>query len=210
MLPGQLSPVPSLRSPTRFHGEGPDPAPLAYHVVGAERPGQVDAGVDLLEQERLVLLGDRHRRVLDRRVGRPDDGPLPHRQDVEQALVVIEEGQDPARVGDAGNHQVDALGEDQAVPCGRARQAAHVRHVRSAGIHDHGRCDLQVTVAHDVPQADAPAIGGMCCGEHLHPVGYDGTVTGGLQRHLGDEPGVVVDQQVVGVLDATPHQRGIH
>ena len=210
VLPGQLCPVPSLRSPARFHHEGPDPAPLPYDVVGAERPGQVHPGVDLLEQERLVLLGDRHRRVIDRRVGRTYDGPLPHRQYVEESLVVVEEGQDPARVGDLGYDKMYSLGEHQTMLGRRAGKPADVGHVRAAGVDDHGSGDLQVTAASEVPQADTPAVRGMCGGHHLHPVGYDSTMAGGLQSQFRDESGVVVDEEVVGVLDAAPHQRGIY
>jgi len=92
----------------------------------------------------------------------------------------------------------------------RPGQPSDIGHVRTTGVHDHGRRDLQVPASHEVAQADPPAVRGMRGGQDLDPVGDDRPVTGGLQRHLGYEPGVVVDQQVVGVLDATAHHRGVH
>ena len=161
MFPGQLGPVPPLRGAPRRHHQGAHPAALRDHITSSQGPGHVYPVVDLGQQERPVLVGDRHGRILYRGVGRPNDRPVPHRQYVEQALVVVVEGQDPTGVGDPAYDQVNALGEHQAVPGGRARQAAHVRDVRPTGVHDHRRGGLQVAAARHVPQADPPAVRGM-------------------------------------------------
>ena len=89
--------------------QGPDSAAVGDHVVVEERPGQPEPGVGLFEEEVAVVVGYRRRRFLDPGVGRADEGPVTHRDDVEQPLIVVEERQHAPRLGHLGHDDVSPL-----------------------------------------------------------------------------------------------------
>ena len=97
--------------------ERPHPAALGDDVVGGEGLRQVEALVDLVEEELAVLVGDLGVRGVDARVGGADDRATAHRDDVEEALGVVEEGEHAVVAGrrEARDDEVDALGVDDAV-----------------------------------------------------------------------------------------------
>ena len=78
---------------------------------------EIEPSVDLLEQERAVVVVDRGERGVDPGVGRADHRTTAHRDHVEQPLRVVEERQHPVvpRRRESGHDQVDALRVDDAV-----------------------------------------------------------------------------------------------
>ena len=87
------------------------------HSTMFRRLGQVEAGVDLLEEEVAVLVGDLGVRVVDPGVRGADDRPSAHGDDVEQALRVAEEREHAVvpRRRESRDDEVDALGVHDAV-----------------------------------------------------------------------------------------------
>ena len=78
-----------------LHDERSHARAFGDDVVDRERLLEVEPGVDLLEQERPVVVVDGGERGVDPGVGRPDHRPAPHRDHVEQALGVVEEREHP-------------------------------------------------------------------------------------------------------------------
>ena len=105
---GQLGPV-AVGVLALVDHQGSDAAAVRDHVVLEEWPGQPEPGVGLFEQEVAIVVGYRRLRFLDPGVGRADEGPVAHRDDVEQPLIVVEERQHPPRFGHLGNDDVRSL-----------------------------------------------------------------------------------------------------
>ena len=182
--------------------ERADAGALGDDVVGGERLGQVEAGVDLAEQELAVLVGDVGERGVDAGVGGADDRPVAHRDDVEQPLGVVEEGEHPVVAGrrEPRDDEVDALGEDDPVPGLQAPGGVELVDERADRVdHDPGRGrDLLAGVG--VAQPADPAVADPLGRDQLDVVGDGGA---GLDRraHEGeDEARVVVDEVAVLVL----------
>ena len=132
----------SWSPPPRADDERADAGALGDDVVGGERPGQVEAGVDLVEQELAVLVGDVGERGVDAGVGGADHRAVAHRDDVEQPPGVVEEGEHAVVAGrrEAGDDQVDALGVDDAVPGLQAPGGVELVDERADRVdHDPGR-----------------------------------------------------------------------
>ena len=184
--------------------EWANPGALRDDVVGGERRGQVEAGVDLAEQEVAVLVGDVGERGVDAGVGGADDRPVAHRDDVEEPLGVVEEGEHAVvtRRGEPRHDEVDALGVDDAVRRGEPEGGVEPVDERPDGVDDHAGAGRQLLARVGVAQPAHPAVALPLGGDQLDVVRHGRTGLDGRAHEGEDEPGVVVDE--VGVLVLHP------
>ena len=163
---------------------------------------RVELGVDVGENEIAIVVGDLGVGTVDQRVGGADAGSRSHGNDEEQPTVGGEQRQHPLVRGELIDDQVHALGEDVVVLGLLPRQRVVGVDERSGGVDQRLRADLE--------RAAGDHIAGL---RHPGPVdalrAFGGDIIGGdaavVQRRadeLEDEPGIVVMQVGVGILEA--------
>ena len=184
-------------------------AAVRDHVVVPQRPGQPEPGVGLLEQEVAVVEGDRHVRAVHTGVGCAYQGAMAHRDDVEQPLVVVEERQDPPRLGHSRHDNVRSLREAQSLAQCGAGKPGKFGGPGAGGIDQHGRRDGVAAACQPVGHVGAPAAAGALGAVKAQPRHGYRSVLDGVEQELQHEAGVVVDEEIVRVLDCSPDAVGV-
>ena len=201
----------ALVAPRTVHHEGADATAFADDVVERERLVEIEASVDLLEQERAVGVVDLTERRIDTCVGGADDAAPAHRDDVEQPLGVVEEREHALVIvgGEAGDDEMDALRVHDAVIGAHAPLLVQPVDEGSGGVDDDLGAALEFLARIDVAQMSVPPVA-VTSGRHqLDVVGSGGTGFDGRPDEREHEPGVVVDEVGVAVLDGSAHARGV-
>ncbi len=212
VLAAQLRPVDvGLIARSHLHHERAHPAPLGDDIAAGQRLIEIQPGVDLLEQELDVVVGDLGERRIDAGVGRADHRPAAHRDHVEQPLRVVEERQHLVvmRRRQTRHHEVDALRVHDPVLARQTPLAVELVDEGPGRVDDRGGRGGELVAGVDVAQAGHPAVALACRRHQLHVVRRGGA---GLDRRPHErehEARVVVDQDAVVVLDAAAHVRGV-
>ncbi len=165
--------------------------------------------VDLVEQERPVLVGDAGVGIVDTGVGGADHRPSTHRDDVEQPAGVVEERQHPPVRGELVDDQMDALGVHDAVLGAQAERLVDAVEVRSGGVDQHLGVAAELASGLAVAQLRMPATAVSFGAGQFDVVRGDGTEVHRGADEAEHEPGVVVLEDGVGVLDAAAHVAGV-
>ena len=188
------------------HHQWAHPGALRDDVIGGERTFEVHAGVDLTDEEVAVLVGDRGVGIIDPGVGGADDRPTPHRDDVEESLRIVEEGEDPvvATPGEPRHDEMDPLREDDPMVGLGAPRGVQLVDEGTGRVHDHPRGAGELLAGLDVAQGRDPPVGEPLGGDQLDVVGSRRPGLEGRANEGEDETRVVVDQVGVLVLDAAP------
>ncbi len=184
------------------HRQRAHPAALGDDVGLGERAIELEALVDVGEDEAPVLRGDLGVGALDPGVGGADAGARAHGDDEEEAPVVGEEGEHPPVGREAIDDEVDALGEGVV----GARRLPGERVVRvdegpagvdqDPGPHGEGAARDHVARVDDPHPTLPPGARG------LDVVGRRAPVVQRAPDEVPHEAGVVVVEVGVGVLEA--------
>ena len=194
-----------------LHHQRPHPAPLGDDVGRGERAQQVEACVDLPEQELAVLVGDLGERLVDPGVGGADDRTPAHRDDVEQALRVVEERQHALVLagGEPRHHEVNALRVHDLVVGAGAPRLVQLVDERPRRVDDDPRHGGVGGAGVGVAQLGTPPVALPRGADQFDVVGGRRT---GLERRSDErehESRIVVDEVRVAVLDAATHRVGV-
>ena len=154
------------------------------------------------EQELAVLVGDVRERGVDAGVGGADDRAVAHRDDVEEPLGVVEEGEHPvvAGRGEPGDDEVDALGVDDAVLGLQVPRGVQLVDERAHGVDHHPGRGRDLLAGVGVAQPADPAVADPFGRDQLDVVRDGGAGLDGRAHEREDEAGVVVDEVAVLVL----------